>query len=734
LGSTVFGCRTSPEAKEAKFLNRGRALLAKKDYQRALLEFRNASTAVPNDAEPYYQMGLVYLENRDFTNAARAIQRAIAINPKHLGAQLKLSELMANTRDEKLIAEAGSRIQSVFGQSPTDPEVLETLAIAEWKLGKPEEAMERLEQALRRFPAHLQSSMTLARMKLSKNDWNGAEEILKRAVTDAPKSAAAALALGEFYAFVRKLDKAEPSLERSVELDKTNGPALVALAGVQAAAKKTAAAELTYRRVSALLEKAYRPFHAIFLYQSGRQEEAVAELSGLVKSDPKDRGARTALVMIYVGTKQLSKAEDVLAAALKVNPKDTDALLQRAGLRLRSGRADDAEKDLHQVLHFDPNSARAHLALAGVNKSKGLVEVQRQELEGVLKSDPASLEARIELAVSFLDAKEAKTSLGVLSEAPDYQKQDIRWILARNWALLSMGRLSEAKTGVELALQVNRTPAAVFQGAALRVFERDFAGALASLEEVLARDDTDANALNLMMQVYEAQHEVLRGTDRLKELAATHPGSALHQTVLGRWYRRRNNVTDARKAFEAAKLADPHYVPADLSLAEMDIREGHGDAARKRLDGLVKTNPANVSVLLLSARADEQWGDTQAAIARYRGVINLDRTNPIALNNLAYLLVPSDPDEALKYAQQAVELAPGEASFQDTLGWIYYRKGLSTMAVQHLKAAVDKESTPRRQFHLGMSYLKIGDQANGQKLVREALAKDPSLAKTEQGW
>ena len=131
---------------------------------------------------------------------------------------------------------------------------------------------------------------------------------------------------------------------------------------------------------------------------------------------------------------------------------------------------------------------------------------------------------------------------------------------------------------------------------------------------------------------------------------------------------------------------------------------------------------------------DEQAGDSPAAIARYRAVIRIDRANLIALNNLAYLLALNDPDEALKYAQQAVELAPDEATIQDTLGWVYYRKGLSGMAVRYLKAAVEKESTPRRQFHLGMSYLRIGDQAAGQKMVREALAKEPNLAKTEHGW
>ena len=121
-------------------------------------------------------------------------------------------------------------------------------------------------------------------------------------------------------------------------------------------------------------------------------------------------------------------------------------------------------------------------------------------------------------------------------------------------------------------------------------------------------------------------------------------------------------------------------------------------------------------------------------VARYRAVLAIDASNLIALNNLAYELAAGSPDEALKLAQQAAEIAPDRPDIQDTLGWIYYRKGLYSMAVPHLKTAVDKEPNPRRQFHLGMSYLKIGDQTNGQKIVREALLKDPNLLKTEQGW
>ena len=74
------------------------------------------------------------------------------------------------------------------------------------------------------------------------------------------------------------------------------------------------------------------------------------------------------------------------------------------------------------------------------------------------------------------------------------------------------------------------------------------------------------------------------------------------------------------------------------------------------------------------------------------------------------------------------------ANVQDTLGWVYYRKGIYNTAVNYLKTAVAKDPTPRRQFHLAMSYIKAGNRDLGQKTLTAALQKDPTLPQTEQGW
>ena len=90
-------------------------------------------------------------------------------------------------------------------------------------------------------------------------------------------------------------------------------------------------------------------------------------------------------------------------------------------------------------------------------------------------------------------------------------------------------------------------------------------------------------------------------------------------------------------------------------------------------------------------------------MARYRAVLAVDSANLEAFNNLAYNLAQQNPDEALPLARQAAELAPDNAAIEDTLGFVFYRKGDYRNATNYVKIAVDKEPTPRRQFHLRRS-------------------------------
>jgi predicted Zn-dependent protease len=90
-------------------------------------------------------------------------------------------------------------------------------------------------------------------------------------------------------------------------------------------------------------------------------------------------------------------------------------------------------------------------------------------------------------------------------------------------------------------------------------------------------------------------------------------------------------------------------------------------------------------------------------------------------------------DEALKYAQKAVELDPARPSYADTLGWILYRKGLYTAAIPYLEKGSTADRSAVGKYHLAMAYAKTGDKRD-RTVLAAALKQNPRLpeAKTAQ--
>ena len=715
-------------------MKRAKGFLDKKDYSRAVLELRNAQQAMPKDAEPYFQLGLAHLSVKAIPQAINAFRKAIELDPKHNGAQLKLAELMLASRNQELMEQAATRLQDILKATPDDTEALDAMAVAEMRLGKSDEAASRLEQTLHRFPSHLQSSVMLVQVKLAQKDFKGAEDVLKRAIEKAPQSAQAAMALGEFYLLLNRKRDAEAEFQRARQLDPSNGAALLRLADLETASGRHSEAEQTVKTLSGLPEQRYKSLYGVYLFRTGKRDAGLAEFERLAKSNPDDRKVRGYLVTAYMQMGKLGDADKLLSAALTKNPKDSEALLQKAGLELKAGKPERAAEDLHQALRFAPQSAQVHFALAVVYAAQGSATSERAELIETLKLEPSQLQARLALSRNLLTANNGNEALHVLDEAPPAQRQTLALVIARHWTLLALNKYKELRLSLDRTLAVQRHPELVLQESYLRLRSQDYAGARAAADEVLRRNPEEARAAEIIAESYAAQKEMVSAVGRLSELASGHPKSAPLQELLGRWQVRAGKTAEARAAFDAAKAADPKAVTADLALAELDRQENHTDQASERLTRVLTNDPKNVPALLLLAAINEEAREMEAAIARYRTILNIDGSNLYALNNLAYDLAFADPDEALKYAQRAVEAAPESASIQDTIGWVYYRKGNYQTAAKYLKSAVDKESTPKRQFHLALSYLKAGEQNLGRQMLQSALQHDPNLTKTERGW
>src|SRR5579872_6540139 len=123
-----------------RFLERGKKFTDQKDYTRAILELKNAAKASPNDAEVYYQLGLVYLALGDYRTAYGNLVRATELNPNHTSAQNKLAELIGssvgNSHDPQQLQEAEQRVQAVLAVVPNSTEALTALGRTKYALGQ----------------------------------------------------------------------------------------------------------------------------------------------------------------------------------------------------------------------------------------------------------------------------------------------------------------------------------------------------------------------------------------------------------------------------------------------------------------------------------------------------------------------------------------------------------------------------------------------------------------------
>ncbi len=729
---TLSACNQSPDAKEAKFLDKGRKEFQKKNYAVAILHFKNASAAKPWDAEPYYQLGLSYFAGSDFKSAAANFQKAVEVNPRHAGAQLRLAEMMATSRDKKDLDAAQKHAQAALALLPEDPDALNVLGVTDLRLGKPESAQSWLERALRKSPNHLSSWVAMAQVKLAQKDVAGAEKALQEASTRLPKSPEPRTYLGEFYMAHARAPEAEQQFRQALAIDPKYGPALMNLAAMQVKAGQTDQAEQTYRQAAALPERQYRPVHAEFLFQSGKRDQALAEFEKLYAADPADLNLRTRLVDTYLILNRAGDAVKVLTAALKKNGLDEDALMRRSRIYLDSGKYTEAEADLNQVLHYNKNSAQAYYFLAKVSQGLANPARQRAELQEALNIDRTFLAARIDLAKALLASRSAQPALTLLDEAPENQMNAASRILERNWALLALGKKEDARKGIDRVLNAAKVPEALLQDATVRLDQKDYAGARKSIEEALGKTPDDVRALFVLVQSYAAQKQTAEAVQIMKEYALKQPKSAAVQQYLGQLLAASGDRAGARKAFEAAKAARPGFVDADFSLAQLDAAEGKLDDAQKKLTEVVASHPDNIAGHQLLAQFERVNGKVPAAIEQYRKVVTLDGKNVVAFNALAYLLAENkQPDEAAKYAQKAWELAPDNPAIEDTLGWVYYQQGQYPLAVVQLEAANAKQGTAIRKYHLAMAYLKAGKPDRGRQTLDAALKMDPKLPEAQ---
>ena len=159
-------------------------------------------------------------------------------------------------------------------------------------------------------------------------------------------------------------------------------------------------------------------------------------------------------------------------------------------------------------------------------------------------------------------------------------------------------------------------------------------------------------------------------------------------------------------------------------LGSFYIAQRRPDAALREFEEVARRQPKSVAAHTMVATLLDAQQKTEEARKRYEQVLAIDADAPVAANNLAWIYADrgENLDLALQLAQTAVRQLPDNPDVTDTLGWVYYKKDLASLAVPPLESAVKKNpENATYQYHLGLAYAKIGDKQNAKKSLEQAL-------------
>jgi tetratricopeptide (TPR) repeat protein len=180
---------------------------------------------------------------------------------------------------------------------------------------------------------------------------------------------------------------------------------------------------------------------------------------------------------------------------------------------------------------------------------------------------------------------------------------------------------------------------------------------------------------------------------------------------------------------------DAEHLPAYDLLGRIYVAQRRLPEAQAEFERLVERRPLSTGARTMVATLLHLQNRIDDARQQYEAIVQNSTDAAVASNNLAWLYATSggNLDVALTLAQAAKKELPDQPEVNDTLGWVYYRKGLFGLAIEALEQSVQKDpDNAVYLYHLGMSYAGQGDRTRARSALDRALVLNPRFDGAEQ--
>jgi tetratricopeptide (TPR) repeat protein len=468
-----------------------------------------------------------------------------------------------------------------------------------------------------------------------------------------------------------------------------------------------------------------------YYVSAGRPADAKAVLAKLAVARETAAVAKIKLASLSLRDGNRAGAYQQLDEILATEPTNPQALVAKAHLQLIDGKLTEALATARAGVQAEPSSFQAQFVLGTVLSAGNQTEEAIAAHRAAIQSNPGFAPSLVELARLSLAGGRTADALQYAKNAvdavPSYANAQL--MLAR--AELAAGNTKAAEGPLNLLVgNFPRDPIVQVEAGRLLAARGDDVRARQAFEAGLKTNPALHSAVEglAVLDVKQKRPDAARA--RVEAAIKAAPNEPSLHILAARTYSTTGDDVAAEVSLKRAVSLDPNNLAAYQLLANLYMKQRKLPQAAEEFRKVAEKQPRSVYahtalglMLHLQNRLDE-------AMKSYEQALSINPNAAIAANNLAQIYADRGEklDIALQLAQTAKSALPKSHEVDDTLGWVYYKRKLSDMAISSFKQSLAADpNNAVYHYHLGLAYAQNGNRTQARETLEKALKIQPDF-------
>mgnify|MGYP006101396659 FL=1 len=647
----------TPGKTPEEFLQSGQSYVETKDWNSAIIEFKNAIKGDENNAEARASLGKAYLKIFSTKPAIKELSKAIELgyDKKEILSSLGLA-YNYDGQNQKILDE----ITPLLNQSDSEQGAIYAIrASAYLRLKKPDQASIALEKAKRLDGEGTQVRLAWARYENINGDLDTQTLWLQPLLERDGGIAEAWSQMGEIEQRKNNLEASETAYTRAIELRQIVHIDYVrrALIRISLDDLKGAEADINTLVQAGANWPIVTHMQGVMSYQNQNYTQAQTHFLDVMSRAPEYLPSKLMLGLTYYNLKSYQNTVIYLEQYLPSNPTDVRANLVYATALMRMDNVDEAVNVLTKLNKSRPDDFRVLSLLSNGYLQQGKQEKSIEMLNRAVYVKPDQASTRLQLGATLM--REAST--------------------------VSLGQ-KELKKALELDPELEKAELTLFMS---HMRQKEYTEALQSAQRIEQANSDKSMGSNLIAITYLTSGDKEKAKSKLEDTLSRFPADELTSHNLARLHLQKNEFAEARTLYQTVLNKTPSHLQSLNQLAFISAKEGNTSEMIQWLKKAVELNLEQTApkLLLGTQYLSQKKAKEAIQVLNTVDIKDRDQVGYLALMSRAKLGVDK-ADHAFTLLKKLVSLQPNSSVGHFLMAQVYARQQKAEKMRESLETTV----------------------------------------------